>query len=422
MNKSTFISIISKYISYKKEITNISRILGINLVRTMPVELTDRIFNELIHSYFNPDDAATIIKWCVDKQTYSDSSYIAGGKVIPISTIEDLWNIVNHNKDVVVKVMGTTIGYISNDKLKDLSEEQMEDLKFCLNKKAMANYISECIENTKNIINIDLKGKDINIHVYSNNDLVKKLLVSIHINPNDTTVYDSLNKRCDIMDLSNNAIDKICDVLKSNHRDLWTFVQGVKSLLPVKSLKEVDNLLAESYPYRTSSCLGGINFYTCENREYICTIKKNSDDIYYNDHIIGKIKDLNLYSIECINDSFTMSCFPDALARYTNCNYLIIGSVEQNRVRYLKYINNALLKAKKIKVINYKNDIRLLDCFDNTYICSIDIDSNDIYYRAHKIGKLNDFLNTCISKALSGNNLSTEVVDSLIKTLTEYQK
>lgn len=326
MDKATFVSIISDYLAYKEKMANVSNNLGVDLINSTPVEFTERVFDNLMHVYFNSDNANTIIWWCTDKQANPSLNYIVNEKVVPSRTIDDLWEIVKPDKDVTVKIMNTIVGYLKSDKIKDFSNVQVGDS----SKKVTAKYISNCIDNKDNVVKIELTGKDVDICVYNNCDLASKLLVNVQIHKNDTTVYNSLNEECDIMYLSTGAIAQIYNMLKSNHRDLWTFVKGTESQLPTKSLEEVDISLLDFYPYRKSYCLDGINFYTYKNREYICTIKKNSDNVYYNDNVVGKIKDLSKDSIQNLNDILTITFYKNALSHYTKSKNLELDTSEYN--------------------------------------------------------------------------------------------
>ena len=135
MDKSNFISAIHNFLEFRENIANISNAFKLDFTDSNLYLYSEELFCNYMLSNFNSEDVDTILWWCCDKQSNPKLKYIVDGKIIPSDTIEDLWNIVNKTTN------------------SDYDKDIVFLKRFCLDKKYIANYISEYIENTKNIIN-----------------------------------------------------------------------------------------------------------------------------------------------------------------------------------------------------------------------------------------------------------------------------
>lgn len=135
MDKSNFISAIHDFLEFRENVANISDAFKLDFTDSNLYLYSEKLFYNYMLSNFSSEDVDTILWWCYDKQSNPKLKYIVDGKIIPSDTIEDLWNIVNKTTN------------------SDYDKDIVFLKRFCLNKKYIANYISEYIENTKNIIN-----------------------------------------------------------------------------------------------------------------------------------------------------------------------------------------------------------------------------------------------------------------------------
>lgn len=135
MDKSNFISAIHDFLEFRENVANISDAFKLDFTNSNLYLYSEKLFCNYMLSNFSFEDVDTILWWCCDKQSNPKLKYTVDGKIIPSDTIEDLWNIVNKTTN------------------SDYDKDIVFLKRFCLNKKYIANYISEYIENTKNIIN-----------------------------------------------------------------------------------------------------------------------------------------------------------------------------------------------------------------------------------------------------------------------------
>lgn len=131
MDKSNFISAIHDFLEFRENVANISNAFKLDFTDSNLYLYSEKLFYNYMLSNFSSEDVDTILWWCCDKQSNPKLKYIVDGKIIPSDTIEDLWNIVDKTTN------------------SDYDKDIVFLKRFCLDKKYIANHISEYIENTK---------------------------------------------------------------------------------------------------------------------------------------------------------------------------------------------------------------------------------------------------------------------------------
>lgn len=150
MDKSDFISAIHDFLEFRENVANISNAFKLDFTDSNLYLYSEKLFCNYMLSNFNSEDVDTILWWCYDKQSNPKLKYTVDGKIIPSDTIEDLWNIVGKINNLSKNSIKNIETIISSPLYGSDYDKDIVFLKrFCLDKK----YISECIENTKNIIN-----------------------------------------------------------------------------------------------------------------------------------------------------------------------------------------------------------------------------------------------------------------------------
>ena len=150
MDKSNFISAIHDFLEFRENVANISDAFKLDFTDSNLYLYSEKLFCNYMLSNFSSEDVDTILWWCYDKQSNPKLKYIVDGKIIPSDTIEDLWNIVDKINNLSKNSIKNLETIISSPLYGSDYDKDIVFLKrFCLDKK----YISECIENTKNIIN-----------------------------------------------------------------------------------------------------------------------------------------------------------------------------------------------------------------------------------------------------------------------------
>jgi len=100
IGKNDFIQLIQTYQAWEKKIDSVEKILDIdNAFNIDWIEYSARLFEHTIEILFNNEGVEIINWWLFELEDKSgDCMWDEDGKVIPMKTIEDLWNYVKEER------------------------------------------------------------------------------------------------------------------------------------------------------------------------------------------------------------------------------------------------------------------------------------------------------------------------------------
>lgn len=94
ITKEEFNNLITKYQNWNKRIDEVESILGFaDLLEADWIEYAAILFDDALNMLFTKEATDTIYWWLYEKHT-GPSMWDSEGNVIPMDTIEDLWNYI----------------------------------------------------------------------------------------------------------------------------------------------------------------------------------------------------------------------------------------------------------------------------------------------------------------------------------------
>jgi len=99
ITKDNFNILINNHLAWDKRIDSVCKVLDCDIFDADWVEYSNTLFTRVLHILFT-DDAVETITWWMYEHTDKDKDAMwdETGKVIPMKTVEDLWNFVKDER------------------------------------------------------------------------------------------------------------------------------------------------------------------------------------------------------------------------------------------------------------------------------------------------------------------------------------
>jgi len=100
IGKNDFIQLIQAHQAWEKRIESVEKMLGISSILDVDwIDYSARLFEHTLEILFNEEGVNIITWWLFELEDKSkDCMWDKNGKVIPMKTIEDLWNYVKEER------------------------------------------------------------------------------------------------------------------------------------------------------------------------------------------------------------------------------------------------------------------------------------------------------------------------------------
>lgn len=99
VTKEEFIDLIKRHCAWEKRIDSVQEILNCNIFEADWVEYANHLFDKALKISFSESAVDTVMWWIyehTDKE--KEAMWDENGKVIPMKTVEDLWNFVKEER------------------------------------------------------------------------------------------------------------------------------------------------------------------------------------------------------------------------------------------------------------------------------------------------------------------------------------
>lgn len=96
MEFKEFKDLIEKHLWWENKLTNISEIMNCNLYDADWIDYTEKLFDKILKDYFDNSNIDIIYWWMYEHTDKNkEAMWDKDGNVIPMKTIEDLYNYVS---------------------------------------------------------------------------------------------------------------------------------------------------------------------------------------------------------------------------------------------------------------------------------------------------------------------------------------